>query len=41
MHDAKQEGVADSIEGRKALQRDLDKAESWAIPSNMRFSKSE
>ena len=39
--DAQLGGASDSIEGRKALQRDLDKSESWAIPNNMRFSESE
>lgn len=40
-HDAKLGGASDSMEGRKALQRDPDKSESWAIPNKMRFSESE
>jgi len=33
-------GAVDSLEGREALQRDLGRPESWAIPNCMKFSKS-
>ncbi|KAK4823754.1 hypothetical protein QYF61_006050 [Mycteria americana] len=33
-------GALESLEGREALQRDLDRPESWAITSRMKFNKS-
>ena len=39
--DIKLEGAVDSIEGGKALQRDLEKLERWAITSPLKFNKSE
>ncbi|KAJ7426267.1 rna-directed dna polymerase from mobile element jockey-like [Willisornis vidua] len=32
-------GAVDSLKGRKALQRDLDKPEDWAITNCVKFSK--
>jgi len=37
--DTKLGGVADSLEGREALHRDLYRLESWAITSCMKFDK--
>jgi len=38
-NDTKLTGPMDSLEAREALQRDLDRLESWAITNHMEFSK--
>ncbi|KAJ7415843.1 hypothetical protein WISP_75817 [Willisornis vidua] len=37
--DTKLGGAVDSLKGREALQRDLNKAASWAITNHMKFNK--
>ena len=32
-------GAIDSVEGREALQRDLDRWERWAVVNGMKFNK--
>lgn len=37
--DTKRGGAVDFLEGRGALERDLDKLERWAITKEMKFNK--
>ncbi|KAJ7409382.1 hypothetical protein BTVI_56560 [Pitangus sulphuratus] len=39
VNDTKLGGGADSLKGREALQRDLNKLEGWAITNHMKFNK--
>ena len=39
--DTKLCGVVDTLEGRDAIQRDLDRPESWICVNRMKFNKAE
>ena len=38
-HDTKLRGTVDTLEGREAIQRDLDRVEKWAHVNLMSYSK--